>query len=65
MWPDHSFSQINRVTERTIGVGVRDEREVVGSGWTKFEKSGSEQYKREVFINQAGQHPCAKYVKKV
>ena len=38
MWPDHSFSQINRATERTMGVGFRDEREVGGSGWTKFEK---------------------------
>ena len=38
MWPDHSFSQINRATERTMGVGVRDETEVGGSGWTKFEK---------------------------
>ena len=31
MWHDHSFSQRNRTTERTVGVAVRGGR-VVGMG---------------------------------
>ena len=39
MWCDHPFSQRNRTTERTAGMGVLGDREV-GEGWTKFEKGG-------------------------
>ena len=28
----------NRATERTVGVGVGDDRKGGGGGWTKFEK---------------------------
>ena len=38
MWRDHPFSQRNRETERTVGVGIGGDREVGGGGWTKFEK---------------------------
>ena len=39
MWHDHPFSQRNRTTEKPVGVGVGDDREV-GGGWTKFENRG-------------------------
>ena len=39
MWYDHPFSQRNRTTERTTGMGLLGDREV-GEGWTKFEKGG-------------------------
>ena len=45
MWRDHPFSQRNRTTERTVGVGVGGDKEVAGGegwGWTKFEKKGGE-----------------------
>ena len=35
MWRDHPFSQRNRTTERTRGLGVGDDRKVKG-GWTKL-----------------------------
>ena len=35
MWRDHPFSQRNRTTERTMGLGVGDDRKVKG-GWTKL-----------------------------
>ena len=38
LWRDHPFIQRNRTTERTVGVGVRGDRELGGGGWTKFEK---------------------------
>ena len=37
---DHPFSQRNRTTEGTVGMGVGSDREVGGGGWTKFEKNG-------------------------
>ena len=37
MWRDHPFSQRNRATEKTVGVGFGGDRKV-GGGWTKFEK---------------------------
>ena len=32
MWRDHPCSQRNRTIERTVGVGVGDDREVCGRG---------------------------------
>ena len=42
MWHDHPFSQINRTTERTVGVEVGVDNKVGrgGEGWTKSEKEG-------------------------
>ena len=37
MWRDHPFSQRNRTTEKTVGVGFGGDRKVRG-GWTKSEK---------------------------
>ena len=37
---DHPFSQRNRTTEGTVGMGVGSDREVGGGDWTKFEKKG-------------------------
>ena len=31
MWRDHSFSQRNMATERTVGESVEDDREVRGA----------------------------------
>ena len=54
MWHDHPFSQRNRITERTLGVEVGGDKEVVRvKGWTKFEKGGGKQY-RGVFIKKGG-----------
>ena len=30
MWSDHPFNQRNRITERTVGVGIAGHREVEG-----------------------------------
>ena len=38
MWWDHPFSQISKITERAVGVGVGSNREE--GSWTKFEKGG-------------------------
>ena len=38
MWYDHPFSQRNRTTERTVGVGVGGYKEVQGGA--KIEKGG-------------------------
>ena len=32
MWRDHPFSQRNRTTERTVGLGFESDREVGGMG---------------------------------
>ena len=32
MWHDHQFSQRNRTTEGTVGVGVGGDRELGGGG---------------------------------
>ena len=40
MWRDHLFSQRNRTVERTVGVGVEDDRK--GGGW------GGQNLKRRV-----------------
>ena len=40
---DHPFSQTNRTTERTVGLGFGGEKEVgdgTGDGWIKFERKG-------------------------
>ena len=37
MWCYHPFSQRNKTTERTVGVGVGGNRER-GGGWTKFQR---------------------------
>ena len=49
MWRDHPFSQRNRTTERTVGVGLGGDRKVGGRGWTKFEKGGGSRQYREGF----------------
>ena len=36
MWCDHPFSQRNKKTERTVGLGATGKGE---SGWTEFEKN--------------------------
>ena len=41
MWRDHLFSQRNRTVERTVGVGVEDDRKR-GGGW------GGQNLKRRV-----------------
>ena len=38
MWYNHPFSQRNKTTGTTKGVGVGDDRE--RRWWTKFEKKG-------------------------
>ena len=38
MWHHHPFSQRNRKTKRTVGVGLEVTRKWGGGGWTKFEK---------------------------
>ena len=54
MWHDHPFSQRNRITERTLGVKVGGDKEVVRvKGWTKSEKGRGKQY-RGVFIKKGG-----------
>ena len=51
MWRDHLFSQRNRTVERTVGVGVEDDRKGGGGlGWTKFEKKGGVDNIGGVFI---------------
>ena len=35
MWCDHPFSQRNRTTERTVGLGFESDREVGGTGGIK------------------------------
>ena len=50
MWYDHPFSQRNMTAEKTVGVGVGEDREVgLGVVWTKFEKGvlggGGRQYR--------------------
>ena len=42
MWRDHLFSQRNRTVERTVGVGVEDDRKGGGVGW------GGQNLKRRV-----------------
>ena len=47
MWRDHPFSQRNRTTERTVGVGVGSDREVwgrVGVVGQNLKKGGGRQY---------------------
>ena len=35
MWRDHPFSQRNRTTERTVGLGFESDKEVGGDGGIK------------------------------
>ena len=71
MWCDHPFSQRNRTAEKTVGVVVGGDREVVcvcmcvGMGWTKFEKWGRQYKGGQVFIKQEDQHPSFNYVKRL
>ena len=45
MWHDHQFSQRNRTTVGTVGVGVGGDREL-GGGGTKCEKGGKKYMRR-------------------
>ena len=47
-WSDHPFSQRNRATEKTVGVGVGGDREFRGgsSGGQNLRKKGGVQYRR-------------------
>ena len=40
MWRDHPFSQRNKTTERTLGVGVAVNREMGGGSGQNLKKGG-------------------------